>query len=98
MKDTDRSIRKKAWDKLSAFFLEHEKELDDIYDKLVKNRTEQARKMGYENYVELGYYRMGRNCYDKAVSYTHLDVYKRQDSGSSILCYYLLYYCGKDVF
>lgn len=65
MKDTDRSIRKKAWDKLSAFFLEHEKELDDIYDKLVKNRTEQARKMGYENYVELGYYRMGRNCYDK---------------------------------
>ena len=54
MKDTDRSIRKKAWDKLSAFFLEHEKELDDIYDKLVKNRTEQARKMGYENYVELG--------------------------------------------
>ena len=40
--------------------------MDEIYDKLVKNRTEQARKLGYENYLELGYYRMGRNCYGKA--------------------------------
>lgn len=32
---------------------------------MVKNRTEQARQLGYENYVELGYYRMNRNCYDK---------------------------------
>ena len=31
----------------------------------MKNRTEQARQLGYENYVELGYYRMNRNCYDK---------------------------------
>ena len=39
--------------------------LDTIYDKLVKNRTAQARAMGYENYLELGYYRMNRNCYGK---------------------------------
>mgnify|MGYP002625244425 CR=1 FL=1 len=39
--------------------------LDEIYDKLVKNRTAQAKKMGYDNYLELGYYRMGRNCYTK---------------------------------
>ena len=32
---------------------------------MVKNRTEQAKMMGYENYIELGYYRMNRNCYDK---------------------------------
>ena len=63
---SDREIRRKAWKKFSAFFQENEKELDDLYDKLVKNRTKQAKELGYENYVELGYYRMNRNCYDKA--------------------------------
>lgn len=65
--NSDRNIRKKAYEKYSAFFLSVEDELDEIYDKLVKNRTEQARQMGYENYVELGYYRMRRNSYDKAM-------------------------------
>ena len=61
----DRSIRQEAWNKMDAFFCENEEKLDEIYDKLVKNRTEQARKLGYENYLELGYYRMNRNCYGK---------------------------------
>ena len=30
-----------------------------------KNRTAQARLLGYENYVELGYYRMNRNSYGR---------------------------------
>jgi M3 family oligoendopeptidase len=30
---------------------------------MVKNRDRQAKKLGYKDYVELGYYRMGRNCY-----------------------------------
>ncbi|HCW54605.1 MAG TPA: M3 family oligoendopeptidase [Clostridium sp.] len=38
-------------------------QLDDIYDKLVKNRTEQAKKLGCKNYVEVGYYNMGRTTY-----------------------------------
>lgn len=59
----DREIRRQAWQKMSDFFLEHQEQLDTIYDKLVKNRTAQAKAMGYENYLELGYYRMGRNCY-----------------------------------
>jgi len=61
----DRDIRQKAWDKLTSFFDSIADELDDIYDALVQNRTKQATKMGYKNYVELGYYRMNRNCYDK---------------------------------
>ena len=61
----DREVRKQAWAKMSAFFKENEEKLDEIYDKLVKNRTLQARTMGYENYLELGYYRMNRNCYGK---------------------------------
>ncbi|MBE6050905.1 MAG: M3 family oligoendopeptidase [Clostridium sp.] len=59
----DRDVRIEA---IKAKSLELEKiadKLDDIYDKLVKNRTEQAKKLGYENYVTLGYYRMGRTTY-----------------------------------
>ncbi len=59
----DRKVREAAWKKTSEFYEENANKLDEIYDKLVKNRTEQAKRMGYENYLELGYYRMHRNCY-----------------------------------
>ena len=71
---SDRDVRKRAYEKYSAYFTSVAEELDDIYDKLVKNRTEQAKQMGYENYVELGYYRMNRNCYDKGM----VENYRRQ--------------------
>ena len=61
----DREVRANAWAKMSAFFQENAKKLDEIFDKLVKNRTAQAKEMGYDNYLELGYYRMNRNCYGK---------------------------------
>lgn len=62
----DRKVRRRAWQKYMAYFQSVTEELDEIYDSLVRNRTEQARKMGYENFVELGYYRMNRNSYGKA--------------------------------
>ncbi len=65
--NNDRNVRRKAYEKYSAFFASWADELDEIFDKLVKNRTEQARQMGYENYIELGYYRMNRNCYDQSM-------------------------------
>ena len=43
MEDTDRDIRRKAYGEFSKFFLSHEKELDEIYDKLVKCRTKQGK-------------------------------------------------------
>ena len=61
----DRDVRKRAYKALSECFQGMADELDEIYDLMVKNRTEQAKMMGYENYIELGYYRMNRNCYDK---------------------------------
>lgn len=70
----NRSIRKQAWEKLTGFFAQNEEKLDEIYDKLVKNRTAQAQKMGYENYLELGYYRMNRNCYGK----DEVEAFRRQ--------------------
>ena len=60
----DRSVRKAAYAKRTEFFVEHETELDDIYDEMVKLRTGMAEKLGYKDYVELGYARMMRNSYD----------------------------------
>lgn len=62
----DRSVRIEAWKKYSDFFAAHQEEFDDFYDKLVKNRTRQGQAMGYQNYLELGYARMNRNCYGRA--------------------------------
>lgn len=70
----DREIRAEAWAAMSAFFSANEEKLDEIYDKLVKNRTKQAQEMGYENYLELGYYRMSRNCYGKK----EVEAFRRQ--------------------
>lgn len=60
----DRSMRKKASTARFGFFAEHEDELDRIYDELVKVRTEIAQKLGYNNFVELAYYRMYRTDYN----------------------------------
>jgi len=65
LRNADRSVRAKAWEKYAAFFAENAEELDDLYDQLVHNRTEQAKKLGYDDYLTLGYYRMNRNCYDR---------------------------------
>ena len=65
MTDSDREVRKAAWKAASEYFLSVTDEIDEIYDKLVKNRTQQAKLMGYENFVELGYYRMQRNDYGR---------------------------------
>lgn len=63
MQSTDRAVRKAAYEASGTFFDEHQEELDEIYDKLVKNRTEQAKKLGFNNFVELGFVRRQRNCY-----------------------------------
>lgn len=62
----DRKVRAEAWKAQSDFLAASAEALDGIYDELVKNRTAQAKAMGYENYLELGYYRMNRNCYGRA--------------------------------
>ena len=59
----DRDVRKRAYKAMSDYFLTVTDEIDDIYDKMVKNRTAQARMLGYENYIPLGYMRMNRNSY-----------------------------------
>ena len=61
--DVNRNIRKKSYEARYGWFKYNENELDDIYDKLVKLRHKIATTLGYDNFIELGYYRMGRSDY-----------------------------------
>lgn len=65
LKHKDAKIRREAQEKQNEFFLSIQDKLDELYDKLVKNRTLQAKKLGFETYTPLGYLRMQRNCYGR---------------------------------
>ena len=60
----DRDVRASASSAKYNFFETHEEEIDTIYDELVKVRTRMAKKLGYNNFVELGYVRMMRSDYN----------------------------------
>lgn len=60
---TDRETRKEAATTKYKWWAENAGEFDTIYDKLVKTRTKIAHKLGYKNFVELGYDRMLRTDY-----------------------------------
>lgn len=64
--DADDARRLAAWKAEGAWYKAHQKELDSLYDELVHLRDTMGKKLGYENYIPLGYDRMGRNCYDKS--------------------------------
>ena len=62
-KSPDRATRKEAYEVLGNTLKAHSADLDEIFDQMVKVRDRMAKKMGCKNFVELGYYRMGRLCY-----------------------------------
>lgn len=64
LEDEDREVRRKACEAIGRGLEANADKLDDIYDRLVKIRDTMAKKMGYRNFIELGYYRMGRMDYD----------------------------------
>jgi M3 family oligoendopeptidase len=64
MESRDREIRRSAAGKVMSFFEENEKEFDRLYDELVKVRDSMAKKLGYPNYVPMGYARLSRTDYD----------------------------------
>ncbi len=63
--DPDDVRRLAAWKAEGQWYKDNQAALDDIYDKLVHLRDRMGKKLGYEGYTTLGYYRMGRNCYTK---------------------------------
>ncbi len=64
--DPDDARRLAAWKAEGQWYKDNQEQLDAIYDKLVHLRDAMGKKLGYEGYTELGYYRMNRNCYTKA--------------------------------
>ena len=57
---TDRAVRKAAYEAEGAFFDAHREELDSLYSQMVECRNAQAKALGYKDYSELSYLRMGR--------------------------------------
>lgn len=63
--DPDDERRLAAWKAEGKWYKDTGEKLDEIYDKLVHLRDTMGKKLGYEGYTTLGYYRMMRNCYTK---------------------------------
>lgn len=67
--DVDRNVRKKATKAVAKFFEKNHEEIGQIYDDLVHVRDNMAKKLGFKNFIELGYARLGRLDYnDKDVA------------------------------
>ncbi len=64
MEDRDQAVRKSAAIAFDKWLGEHNAEMGDIYDKLVQIRNSMAKKLGFDNYIPLGYLRLGRTDYD----------------------------------
>ncbi len=73
----DRTIRIRAARKVDQFYESISRELDEIYDLLVKNRTRQAHLLGFKNYTELGYCRMRRYNYGREAVESFRDQVKK---------------------
>ena len=65
LQDDDRQTRKRAYNARMQFYQDNEKKFDQIYDKLVKVRTQMAKELGYDTFTELGYLRMHRFDYNR---------------------------------
>ncbi|NOS84867.1 MAG: M3 family oligoendopeptidase [Ignavibacteria bacterium] len=64
MESTDRELRKSANEAKWKFFADNAEEFDRLYDDLVKIRARMAKKLGYKNFIQMGYDRMGRTDYN----------------------------------
>lgn len=61
--DNNRTTRKDAHEAYFGFFKTNEDEFDKIYDDLVHLRHKIAKKLGYDNFIDLAYARIGRTDY-----------------------------------
>ena len=59
-----REVRRRAYETEGRWYDSHREELDELYDRLVKNRTVQGRAMGRESFIPVAYDRLSRNCWD----------------------------------
>jgi len=60
MQDLDRETRRESSEAYYGYLETIQDQLEDIYDQLVHLRDSMAKKLGYKNFVELGYIKMNR--------------------------------------
>ncbi len=68
LQSKDRNIRHQVEQCRWQFFEQNQDRFDELFERLVKLRDRMAKKLGYENYIALGYRRLRR------VDYTQTDV------------------------
>ena len=61
---SDRDTRREAAQALDGWLKAHDEELGNLYSELVLLRDGMAKKLGFKNFVELGYMNMGRTDYN----------------------------------
>ena len=64
-KSADDAQRLAAWKAEGAWYKEHQADFDRIYDELTHVRDAMGKKLGYKDYLPLGYDRMGRLSYGR---------------------------------
>lgn len=64
--DVDDDVRYNAWCAEGSFYKENKEKLDEIFQKLTLLRDKTAKKLGFNDFKMLGYYRMKRNSYTEA--------------------------------
>ncbi|MDL2219454.1 M3 family oligoendopeptidase [Ruminococcaceae bacterium OttesenSCG-928-O06] len=70
----DRAVRKQAFEAEGGFFDANREELDGIFSRLVRNRTQQAKLLGHQSFTPLGDIRMER------LGYTRQDIKACRDA------------------
>lgn len=64
MVNKDAQTREDAAKLYYGYYEEHNEEIGNIYDKLVHLRNDMAKELGFKNFVEMGYLRLGRLDYN----------------------------------
>ncbi len=70
LKDTDRKVRKEAWEAITARRLQDKEKLDELFNGLLKLRHQVALNAGFENFRDYMFQALGR------FDYTAHDCYK----------------------
>ena len=60
LKDTDRNVRQKAWEAITARRLQDKGQLDDLFNELLKLRHKVALNAGFENFRDYMFQALGR--------------------------------------
>ncbi len=65
LSDPDKNTRLEAAKLYYGFLEENDQKIGEIYDRLVHLRDKMAKKLGFENFVEMGYLNLSRLDYDE---------------------------------